>query len=73
MKGVGVRAQLTEKPLTTFFGLFFLALNLFYSFTEKVQWFILTKTTIFQVPQRVQHFRGEGGSKMLISIDTNKR
>ena len=34
--------------------------QLFYSFTEGYQWFILRKTIIFKVPEGVQHCTGEG-------------
>ena len=53
----GVQGQLTEKNCF-FLLLFFSVLNLFYSFTEGVQWFILGNTTIFKVPEGVQYFQG---------------
>ena len=34
--------------------------QLFYSFTEGYQWFILRKTILFKVPEGVQYFTGEG-------------
>ena len=34
--------------------------QLFYSFTEGYQWFILRKTIFFKVPEGVHHFTGEG-------------
>ena len=34
--------------------------QLFYSFTEGYQWFILRKTIYFKVPEGAQHFTGEG-------------
>ena len=33
--------------------------QLFYSFKEGYQWFILRKTIFFKVPEGVQHFTGE--------------
>ena len=50
-RGEGVR----KKTLITFFRH-----QLFYSFTEGHQWFILRKTIFFKVPEEVQHFTGEG-------------
>ena len=44
-----------QKKLITFFRH-----QLFYSFTEGYQWFILRKTIYFKVPEGVQHFTGEG-------------
>ena len=44
-----------KKTLITFFRH-----QLFYSFTEGYQWFILRKTIFFKVPEGVQHFTGEG-------------
>ena len=38
----------------------FLRHQLFYSFKEGYQWFILNKTIFFKVPEGVQHFTGEG-------------
>ena len=63
--GRGVR----KKTLITFFRH-----QLFYSFKEGYQWFILRKTVFFKVPERVQQFTGdgvqifsrEGGGQMLI-------
>ena len=46
----------SEKSLITFFRH-----QLFYSFTEGYQWFILRKTIYFKVPEEIQHFTGEGG------------
>ena len=34
--------------------------QLFYSFTEGYQWFILRKTIFFKVPEGIQHVTGEG-------------
>ena len=34
--------------------------QLFYSFTEGYQWFILRKTIFFKVPEGIQYFTGEG-------------
>ena len=34
--------------------------QLFYSFKEGYEWFILRKTIFFKVPEGVQHFTGEG-------------
>ena len=56
----------------------FLAFNLFYSFIEGFQWFILRKTILFQGFRGGQKFsRGPtfssvwgGGGQMLISIET---
>ena len=50
-RGGGVR----KKPLITIFRH-----QLFYSFKEGYQWFILRKTISFKVPEGVQHFAGEG-------------
>ena len=44
----------SEKTLITF-----LRHQLFYSFKEGYQWFILNKTIFFKVPEGVQHFTGE--------------
>ena len=44
-----------KKTLITFFRH-----QLFYSFTEGFQWFILRKTIFFKVPEGVQHFTAEG-------------
>ena len=50
-QGGGVR----KKTLITFF-----MHQLFYSFKEGYQWFILRKTLFFKAPEGVQHFTGEG-------------
>ena len=34
--------------------------QLFYSFTDGYQWFILRKTIFFKVPEGIQHVTGEG-------------
>ena len=48
----------------------FLLLNLFYSFTEGVQWLFQRKVLFSNVSERVQLFPG-GGVQMLISIETH--
>ena len=44
-----------KKTLITFFRH-----QLFYSFKEGYQWFILRKTVFFKVPEGVQQFTGDG-------------
>ena len=47
----------SKKTLITFFRH-----QLFYSFKEGYQWFILNKTIFFKVPEGVQHLKGEGAN-----------
>ena len=74
---VCVQAHLTEK--SSDYVVFSLVLNLFYSFTEGVQLFILTHTIIFQGSRGGPTFsRGKGVQlfpgkvQMLIPIETNR-
>ena len=53
--GIFARGGGPKKVLITFFRH-----QLFYSFTEGYQWFILRKTIFFKIPEGVQHFTGEG-------------
>ena len=41
---------------------FFFVFNLIYTFTERVQWFVLRKTILFKFPVGVQHFWGGGSN-----------
>ena len=54
--GIFARGRGSEKKI----WLRFFRHQLFYSFKEGYQWFILKKTIFFKVPEGVQHFTGEG-------------
>ena len=68
--GGGVQVQLPENSSDVF--LCFLVLNLFYSFTEGVQWLFKRKTIIFGGFRGGPTFSrgGGGGVQMLVSIET---
>ena len=67
-RGGGVQVQLPDNSSDVFLC-FFLVLNLFYSFTEGVQWLFKRKPN-FQRFQRGPTFSRGEGVQMLVSIET---
>ena len=75
----GVQVHLPENSSDNVVFFAFLALSLFYSFTEGVQWLFQRKLLFLKVSVRVQLFQGEratfsmggGGVQWVISIETH--
>ena len=57
----GVQVHLPENSSDNVGFLFFSVLNLFYSFTEGVQWLFQRKKLFSKVSEAVQLFQGGGG------------
>ena len=66
--GGGVQVQLPDNSSDVFLC-FFLVLNLFYSFTEGVQWLFKRKPNFPRFQRGPTFSRGEG-VQMLVSIET---